>query len=452
MSGKQLSIVFIIVLAFISAITLAEENQANGAAHNAIPSKSSAIVKDEVLFSMENGNEIEMRHIILRGNNTEIGMALGEIAQKDYGVTSLKRYADPIYGKACQEYMARNYPILQDRMNGVAMSYGVAPDNGTFDTTVLSYDTGSLACSQVYFPPAVTENGHARSVKSQDFFRVPVAVYLNKTDDMSGNRLFSRLFLIEIYPDSGYATMAIGAHSLNSVLDGLNSEGLGINILQDPSLEPVANTSFSGDRNSGILSLLMGRLVLETCRTTEEAKIAFLANKVYFSIGGIHYMVYDSTGRSTVVEWNKDDGNIYFTDGNISQPNIMTNHQIFKYSKVAAKDLPVEETMIPYNHPYDTFNRYRTLYNFTSSHQDRFSEEDLDDAISSVAVNSILEYQGAVRPLPMTTLYDVILDLTDRRLKVKCFLHSGPANNATNESTIVFSPYLTFDLSERLPA
>lgn len=100
-------------------------------------------------------------------------------------------------------------------MNGVAMSYGVAPDNGTFDTTVLSYDTGSLACSQVYFPPAVTEDGHARSVKSQDFFRVPVAVYLNKTDDMSGNRLFSRLFLIEIYPDSGYATMAIGAHSLN---------------------------------------------------------------------------------------------------------------------------------------------------------------------------------------------------------------------------------------------
>lgn len=92
MSRKQLSIVFIIVLAFISATTLAEENQANGAATNAIPSKSSAIVKDEVLFSMENGNEIEMRHIILRGNNTEIGMALGEIAQKDYGVTSLKRY------------------------------------------------------------------------------------------------------------------------------------------------------------------------------------------------------------------------------------------------------------------------------------------------------------------------------------------------------------------------
>jgi hypothetical protein len=49
--------------------------------------------------------------------------------------------------------------------------------------------------------------------------------------------------------------MVIGAHEISSVLDGLNSEGLGINILQDPSLEPVANTSFAGNRNSGVFGL-----------------------------------------------------------------------------------------------------------------------------------------------------------------------------------------------------
>jgi penicillin V acylase-like amidase (Ntn superfamily) len=114
----------------------------------------------------------------------------------------------------------------------------------------------------------------------------------------------------------------------------------------------------------------MGRLVLETCRTVEEAKIAFLANKVYLSLWGIHYMVYDSTGRSTVVEWNKDDGNLYFTDGNTSRPSIMT------------------------------------------------------------------------------TLYKVILDLTEKSLKVKRFLKPGPVDNATNESTLVFSPYVTFKMNK----
>jgi len=448
MSTRLLFVGSIIVLALISIISLAEMPQANDPVPGAALSKNPAIVKDEILIPMENGTEMEWRHIILKGNNTQIGMALGEIAQKDYGLTSLKKYADPVYGTARQEYMARNYPIMRERMKGVALSYGLTPENSTFDTTVLPYDTGSLACSQVYFPPDVTENGHALSVKSQDFFRVPLAVYLNKTENMSGNRLFSRLFLMEIYPDSGYATMVIGAHEVSSVLDGLNSEGLGINILQDPSLEPVANTSFAGNRNSGILSMQMGRLVLETCRNVEEAKIAFLANKVYLSIGGIHYMVYDSTGRSTIVEWNKDDGNLYFTDGNISQPSIMTNHPMFIYSKVAPQDLPIEETMIPYNHPYDTFNRYRTLYNFTSSHQGKFSEEDAANAISSVAVNSILEFQGALRPLPMTTLYNVILDLTEKSLKVKRFLKPGPVDNATNESTLVFSPYVTFKMND----
>jgi predicted choloylglycine hydrolase len=87
---------------------------------------------------------------------------------------------------------------------------------------------------------------------------------------------------MEIYPDSGYTTMVIGVHEINSVLDGPNSEGLGIKILQDPSLEPMANTSFAGNRNSGILGLHMVRLVLETCRNVEGAKIAFLA------MGGIH--------------------------------------------------------------------------------------------------------------------------------------------------------------------
>ena len=182
---------------------------------------------------------MEWRHIVLKGNNTQIGMALGEIAQKDYGVTSLKKYADPIYGKARQEYMARNYPIMRDRMKGIAMSYGLSQDNATFDTTTLPYDAGSLDCSMVYFPPETTLNGHAITSRNMEWFLVPMDVYLDKTEKGTGKGMFTRNFLIEIYPDHGYSTMAIGGMELNSVIDGLNSEGLGISLLEDEGMEPV---------------------------------------------------------------------------------------------------------------------------------------------------------------------------------------------------------------------
>jgi hypothetical protein len=94
-------------------------------------------------------------------------MALGEIAQKDYGITSLKKYADPVYGKARWEYMTRNYLIMRERMKGVALSYGLEPENSTFDTTVLPYDTGSLASSQIYFTPDATENALALSLRAK---------------------------------------------------------------------------------------------------------------------------------------------------------------------------------------------------------------------------------------------------------------------------------------------
>ena len=325
------------IMVFLAIISAADAVNAIDSGHSSVLSANPALVKDEIIIPMENGTEMEWRHIILKGNNTQIGMALGEIAQKDYGVTSLSRYANQIYGMARQEYMARNYPILRERMKGIAMAYGLTQDNATFDTTTLPYDTGSLACSMIYFPPKATLNGHAIISRNVDWFLVPPDVHLNKTEVSNGT--YIRNFIMEIYPDQGYSTIAISGVDLNSVLDGVNSEGLGISALADEWIYPL-KMPVAGDRNSGISSMQIPRLVLETCRTVEEAKIAFLTNKEFLPVIGFHYMVYDSQGNSTIVEWNKTDGNLYFTDGNSSKPNIMTNHPIFIFSKYALKDLP----------------------------------------------------------------------------------------------------------------
>ena len=224
------------------------------------------IVKDEIIIAKENGTQVEWRHIVLKGNNTQIGIALGQIAQSDYGVKSLTRYADPVYGKARLAYMERNYPIMRDRMKGIAMAYGLTPDNASFDTNTLPYDAGSLACSMIYFPPETTSNGHAITSRNMEWYLVPMDVYLNKAEKETGNRIGSRDFLMEIYPDQGYPTLAIGSSDLNMVLDGLNSKGLGISALVDDDLDPVLKMPLAGGRDGGIWSTQITRLVLRLAR------------------------------------------------------------------------------------------------------------------------------------------------------------------------------------------
>jgi predicted choloylglycine hydrolase len=446
MSTRAVLVISMVTLAAFFAISITYAEKAIDIANVASMSTNPAIVKDEIIIPIDNGTIMEWRHIVLKGNNTQIGIALGDIAQKDYGIKSLKKYADPIYGKARQEYMARNYPIMRERMKGIAMSFGLIPDNATFDTTALSYDSEPQACSMVYFPSDTTSNGHSIASRNMEWYLVPIDVFLGKSENDTGRRMFTRNFLIEIYPDQGYSTIAIAGMELNSVTDGLNSVGLGISALVDEGMEPVLAVPMAGDRNSGIMGSQMTRLVLETCRTVEEAKTAFLVNKEFMPIGAFHYMVYDSQGNSVVIEWNKTDGNLCFTDGNRDKPNIMTNHPMHKYSKYSMEALAEERNLFTVDDPYDTFNRYITLNNVINGHEGKFSEEDAAEVLSSVEGNSVIMAEGATEPLPINTIWNIILDLTNRSIKVKFYQKSGPLNSTTNKSPLIFTPYIAFKL------
>jgi hypothetical protein len=444
----------VVLLAFLAAFFIASAAYALEANRNAdseltaSPPKNPAIMKDEIIIAKENGSRVQWRHIVLKGNNTEIGMALGQIAQNDYEVKSLPKYADPIYGKARREYMERNCPPLGERMAGIARAYGLSAGNDTYDTTILPYDAGSLACSMIYFPPETMESGNALASRNTEWYLVPMDIYLNLIGDATGNAAASRDFIMEIYPDQGYSTMAISMNDLNSVTDGLNSEGLGIAMLEDISMIPE-QTLPSGARDCGVNNLQITRLIMETSRTVEEAKMAFLNNKVFFTGIGSHYMVYDSMGNSTIVEWNATSGNVIFTDGISAKPNIMTNHPIYLYKGYSLEDLPRESNLIPYNDPYDSFRRYITLSNFTNisnSQNGRFTEAQAADALSAVSPNTVIAAEGAMRPLPINTIYHVLTDLTNRSMKVKFYLMNGPKDPATGKNTSVFSPYFSFKL------
>jgi hypothetical protein len=445
-------IVFLVPFFIASAADVSRVHQNTDTESIASLPEDPVIAKDEVVIAKENGSRVQWRHIVLKGNNTEIGLALGQIAQNDYGVKSLLKYADPIYGKARREYMERNCPPLGERMAGIAKAYGLSADNDTYDTTTLPYDAGSLACSMIYYPPDTMIRGNTLVSRNTEWYLVPVDVYLNLSDNSSANAAASRDFVMEIYPDEGYSTMAISMNDLNSITDGLNSEGLGISMLEDISFAP-GQTLPAGARDSGVNNLQIARLILETCRTVEEAKVAFLNNKLFFTGMASHYMVYDALGNSTIVEWNETSGSVIFTDGLPAKPNIMTNHPIYLYTGYSLKDLPREADLIPYNDPYDSFRRYITLSNLTNitnSQNGRFTEAQAADALSAVSPNTVIAAEGAMRPLPINTIYHVLTDLTSRSMKVKFYLMNGPKDPATGKNTSIFSPYVTFKLDRSI--
>lgn len=446
--SRRFSLLLALILAFFYIALGAGMPLINETVSTIGTQQSPAILKDEIIIAMENGSRVEWRHIILKGNNTEIGVALGQIAQKDFAVKSLSKYADPIYGKARREYMKKNYPPMFDRMEGIASVFGLSADNNAFDTTALAYDAGSLACSMIYFPPETMTSGHATVSRNTEWYLVPLDYYLNISDSLTGKPAASRDFLMEIYPDEGYSTMVISMIELNSATDGLNSAGLGISMLEDSYFGGYKNAPIAGGRDSGINNLQLARLILETCKTVEEAKIAFLNNREFFSADASHYMVYDSSGNSTVVEWNSTSESVIFTDGIKGKPNIMTNHPIYLYANYALKDLPRETTLIPYGDPYDSFIRYITLSNITNSQEGRFTDMQAADALSAVSANTVIAAEGALRPLPINTIYHVLMDLDNRSMMVKFYLRNGPIDPETKKNTSIFSPYQTFKMNE----
>src|SRR5262245_28612467 len=61
------------------------------------------------------GDSMEVRHLVLRGTNEEIGRALAGIAKERYGVRR-EAARDRTQVRAQRTFLERNFPILLDRM------------------------------------------------------------------------------------------------------------------------------------------------------------------------------------------------------------------------------------------------------------------------------------------------------------------------------------------------
>src|SRR5262249_45649332 len=231
-----------VVLAAIAPCALAQETASTG-----------ALRQDKVIAGGPK-DFMEVRHLVLKGSNREIGRALAAVARKRHQLKPAAS-SDPLRSRARRLYLERHYPILVERMRGVAEFYGERLDNDSLNMSALWYVKMRPGCSVVYYPPGVTAENVGVVSRNYDFSTGTLWGARPARGELPAS---ARPYLIEIHPDQGYSSLALCVGDLLSgVIDGMNSAGLTVALLADSSERGDPPPEPAGDTGVGLGTLQM---------------------------------------------------------------------------------------------------------------------------------------------------------------------------------------------------
>jgi predicted choloylglycine hydrolase len=369
----------------------------------------------------------EVRHVVLKGSNFEIGKKIGELAQKDGAIIAPSD--NHIMNRAKREYMAKNYPIHYERMKGLAAAYRLDISDDSYDFSGLfQKQMTPPGCSVTFYPASATESSHNILSRNYDFI----------TGDITGRRpqggrlaLMARPILFEIYPDKGYSSLSLCAFEyLGGVLDGINSEGLVVAILaEEESGNKVGREP--GDE-VGMHELMGMRYLLDNCKNVEEAKEALLSLKHYYSFIPCHYIVGDGSGKSFIFEFSPTRNRSYIIDDD--GPQCVTNHLVFHHQKI--DEFP--ETGLNWS-----MRRYKMLEESIRAKK-KFTLEEIAAINAQVAVPP--NAPGNPQAAPGRTLWYAQYDLENLTLTVKFYVGEKPDPENEKRVILEYSPMKVYEL------
>src|SRR5678815_556338 len=85
----------VVLLSVVGSLSTAAENK---------------VVQEDRVIAGGPDKSLEVRHLVLKGTNEQIGKALAEIAKERYG-TRLDRAQDPVQARALRKFLQQNDPI-----------------------------------------------------------------------------------------------------------------------------------------------------------------------------------------------------------------------------------------------------------------------------------------------------------------------------------------------------
>ncbi|MEM7305302.1 MAG: C45 family peptidase [Planctomycetota bacterium] len=280
---------------------------------------------------------LEARHLVLRGTQEEIGAALAELARDELGTRPWPS-RDTRVTRVQRRYIERVWPTHHARMRGAARAFDSSLEESAVNHSVLGYDLGdTFGCTVVYFPPGTTSEGEPVLSRNLDF-----------TSGMTDGRrpgpdqhaAMSRPFVIESYPDEGYASLfTCSMDLLGSAFDGVNEKGLTVALLSDRELMNKYDMVPTGDLAVGLNEIQVPRFLLETCADVDEAKDALLLLRQYYAFLPCHYVVGDAGGRAFVFEGSPERNRTFFIE-RPGEPLISTNFMLHANPDPEAAESP----------------------------------------------------------------------------------------------------------------
>ena len=386
------------------------------------------VVQEDRVIAGGPDKSLEVRHLVLRGTNEQIGKALAEIAIERYGAR-LEPANDPQQVRAMRKFVERNYPILLDRMRGVAAAYGKSLDDDRWDFSAIGFTDLKAGCSIVHLPPSSTTNG--KSVVSRDYdFTTGTLSYGFLPPGMLHPT--ARPYLLELHPDKGYASIAMVAYDfLSGVIDGMNSEGLIVTMAMDIDIFPEMENTKQASVGLGELQTM--RLLLDTCANVEEAKETLWATKQYYQYVPVHYLIADRHGNAFVWEYSKNHNKEYVVE-NPGQPLVMTNFTL--HTRLENGKPPTAEAAKP------VCKRYAYL-------TEKIAAGKLDDTtLRGFHQNVDARMSQAADPSqpPERTFWNALYYPEDRRVRVSYYLGDEPYPDQPRLVKPIRSDYVEFKL------
>lgn len=407
-----------------------------------------SIIKNEPVYPFKDGDYCKPRHIVVKGGFEEIGYDLGTLAKNEYGC-KLGVYEHPVYAAARREYLARNWSPMLQRQNGVFRAFGLPEDDEIFDGTFLPFDwydtkksSGNLGmptCSGLVLPCEKTDTGATYVARN---FDMPAAILwseaFGKQPPQGAHHFNERAIVLETHPDDGFKSIIIGGNELLCPwVDGINEKGLFVTDFHDPAGVGSEGTSPSGLDISGISTMHLFLLLLESCTTVEEAKVLMLTHRIMQTQMCSHFLIADASGNATVFEIDKVSQSYVFTDRAANEPLFVTNHPVHTY--------PTPDTYpdIDMGKEHNTFTRQVMLREKYAELSPPFTREDAT-ALSDAVRCSFVDDKRAEAAFKERTLSNVIADLSKPEIAVRWYLGDDGPIAGTNHMRDRMSGFYTF--------
>lgn len=289
----------------------------------------------------------EPRRLVLSGSHQEIGHHLAAIAAERYGWQPSPVH-DSARVRVRKAWFAEHWPTHAARMRGAALACDLAYEDDTFDLGEVPYLMSLGACSASWHPPRHTSDGQGRLSRNYDFSTGTLGEFIAAFEANGASMspaparapgqlpMTARPYVIESYPDSGYATLQVRSYDLlGGCLDGINSAGLAVALLAD--LDAAGKTP-TMELQPGVNELEVPCYLLETCSNVDEALERLARLDHYVATLPCHFIIADRTGASVVWEPFAAKGATAIS-GN-GKPQVVTNHELARFPSVL--DLPDE--------------------------------------------------------------------------------------------------------------